>query len=153
MSTTPVEVVRPDVIMPGEVRDTEHPFQALDPCPNCDAVPHDSPEGIHDVHSVRRFPGAEVGHPKWNFPHCWKCGFRPGTNTALSNGDLARQFEAFKAWMDQERAKLANERGIAPPADNSEVDALKLALQQAQAREQALITQMNDQNKDQTGDQ
>lgn len=132
------EIVRPDAIFgPGEDIDDEV-TGPLDPCPACSARPHESPEGIHDVHSVRKHPGAVVGDPKWNFDHCWKCGFRPGTNVAVSNAELRRQFLAFKRMMDEEMAKNAEAKGIAPPANDEELNTLKAQLEEARANEAAL---------------
>lgn len=113
-------IARPDLILgPGE----SYSGNPLDPCPSCGSVPHDAPEGIHDAVSLRKYPHiageaedgtkaeAKVsGSPKWDFLHCWKCGFRPGTNVAISQGALRGQFEAFKKFMADEYEKLLRER-------------------------------------------
>lgn len=122
------EFVKPDLILPGQLTQ-ENP---LDPCPACDSRPHDAPEGIHDVHSVRKHPGAEVGDPKWNFPHCWKCGYRPGVNNAVSQSELQRQFAMFKEWLKTEQDKVMNGQ---PSTDvQAQNEEYKKELEQLKAR-------------------
>ena len=137
------ERVTPDAIFgPGSDLDDEEVGGPLDPCPSCSARPHESPEGIHDVHSVKKYPGTSPGDPKWNFDHCWKCGFRPGTNVAMSNAELRRQFLAFKRMMDDELAKQADAKGIAPPANDEEMNNLKAELEAARQRESELRSRL-----------
>lgn len=135
-----VDIAHPDLILPGTPEDDEV-NGPLDPCPSCGSRPHEAPEGVHDVHSVKHHPGAAVDDAKWNFEHCWRCGFRPGHNVAISAGEMRRQFAAFKQWLESQLPSQSD-RGIAPPADNSEAEQLRAALAAAQEREAALRQQL-----------
>jgi hypothetical protein len=145
MSTTDLsrwaEIVKPDLIISGDGDQVEP--NPLDPCPACNAVPKDAPEGIHSEHTARKH-GAVVGSAVWNFEHCWKCGYRPGINVAVSNDQMRVAFDRFKQMMAQEYDKLMQEeaKGIVPP-DDSEKDALKQALAEAQEREAQLRAQLS----------
>lgn len=114
----------------------------LDPCPSCNSRPHDAPEGIHDVHSIRSHPGAQVGDPKWYFGHCWKCGFRPGTNQAVSDVAMRRAFETFKSQylthLNEVAASDPRQALSPPPADPDvlrELNDLRAQLAEIQAKE------------------
>jgi hypothetical protein len=135
------ELVKPEVLGPdGETITDDNP---LDPCPHCNAVPGDAPEGIHSEHTARKHH-AVVGSAVWNFEHCWRCGYRPGINVAVSNEQMRVAFDRFKAMMAQEYDKLMQEKakGITPP-DTTEVDALRQQLIEAQDREVALRSQLS----------
>lgn len=81
------ELVMPDAVFaPNGDMTTQGP---LDPCPTCGSRPQESPEGVNSK-----------DEPNWTFPHCWKCGYRPGTNVAFNLGEMQRQFNAFKEWQN-----------------------------------------------------
>jgi hypothetical protein len=117
--------IKPDLVMnPGQQsnRPVARAFESLDPCPFCDASPHDSPEGIHDVHTVRKYGGTSVGDPKWDYPHCWRCGYRPGINEAMSQKEMQRQFTAFQEWVSSEQGKVfAGQPSLDPGAQSSDM--------------------------------
>jgi len=107
------DIAYPDLVLsPGD--EVVNNPGGLDPCPACDSRPHEAPEGVHDFHSAAKHPGANAGDPKWNFPHCWKCGFRPGTNVAVSQARLASEFAAFARWRDEQIERVFNENPKAP---------------------------------------
>ena len=96
MSVTFRDVAVPDAIFgPDGAVESENP-DGLSPCPFCNARPEEAPEGVHSIHSALK-NGSEAGKAVWNHPHCWRCGFRPGTNVAASEAVMRRQFSAFKA--------------------------------------------------------
>lgn len=107
---------------------TEETSGPLDPCPYCGARPHEAPEGVHDVHSAKKHPGASVGDPKWNFDHCWKCGYRPGTNVAVSDAAMRRAFEQFKQMYDEhlQGLNVADPRQVLSPPPTNPQDAAAL---------------------------
>jgi hypothetical protein len=120
--------VKPDIVIApnGESTSTTTvaTWMALDPCPFCDSSPHDSPEGIHDIYSSRKLDGVEPGDPKWNFEHCWKCGYRPGINQATGAKEMQRQFAAFQDWLNAEQGKImAGQPSLDPSAQSSTVQA------------------------------
>jgi hypothetical protein len=136
-----------DVAVPSHVYGPDEELlndpTGLNPCPHCDSYQADAPEGIHDVHSARKYPGAKSGDPKWNFSHCFKCGFRPGTNVAVSQRVMTRQFEAFQSWLaDQQQKAFEGQSSMHPPANEAEVNALKDQLAQGQAREAELRSRL-----------
>src|SRR6185312_6471077 len=108
-----MEVVTPDAISTsgGRTLDSHEPWTLLNPCPNCGARPHDAPESTH-----------ADGTPRWNFPHCWKCGHRPGTNMAFDVDAMKREFEEFRAYREaQTRQALAQgvQQGISFPTQQA----------------------------------
>ena len=122
----------PDLVLSpsGEEVDTDN--NPLDPCPSCGQRPHDAPEGVHDAHSAHKW-GSKIGEPRWNYEHCWKCGFRPGVNQAVSLSELRKQFEAFKAF---QHANSRETQTGALSAD--EANELKAALAESRKQEAAL---------------
>lgn len=86
------QAIRPDaVIGPDNQVSTDDPaWKALDPCPVCGYRPHDAPEGTHFS-----------GDPHYVFEHCWKCGYRPALNNAVSRDEMQRQFERFQEFIRQ----------------------------------------------------
>lgn len=138
--------VAPDLVIMGTGKEViSDPWE--DGCPVCGSFPHDAPEGVHDVHSVRKYPGVAVGDPKWNFEHCWKCGCRPATDKVLSTGALQAQFEKFKAMISAEFAK-GNQLGLVAPANADEVAQLQADLERSKADNLALIEQLKKANGD-----
>ncbi len=129
--------VKPDLVIgPNGDVPQRRAFESLSPCPFCDAMADESPEGIHDVHTIRKFRGANVGDPKWDFPHCWRCGYRPGINQAVSAKEMQRQFTAFQDWVASEQGKVfagqpsiegASSKQVQQQLDDmkAELDALK----------------------------
>lgn len=99
------DVAVPDLILGPDEQALSDPT-GLNPCPSCDSYQADAPEGIHDHHTARKFPGVKPGDPKWNYPHCFKCGYRPGTNFATSRAQLAREFAEFQNWREQQYEAL-----------------------------------------------
>lgn len=122
-----LQVAYPDAVFTptGEVV-TDDP---LDPCPFCNSSPHDAPEGVHSIHSARK-NGSEPGKPVWNHPHCWKCGYRPGVNQAVSEAQLRRQFAAYKAWIDEQSVETRVAGALSP----AEADDLKTRLAAAETK-------------------
>lgn len=124
----------------------------LDPCPFCGHRPHEAPEGVHDVHTVRHHPGANVGDPKWNFAHCWKCGYRPGTNVAVSDAAMRRAFDQFKQMYSEHLQGLASadpRQALTPPPTNpADVQALSEARQQIADLQRQLATLNADKDDD-----
>lgn len=115
-STTPEHVI-PDAIFQDGEKIVDH----LNPCPACGAMQEDAPEGIHDHQSAKHSPGAVVGEPRWNFEHCFKCGYRPGLNNVLSVQELNRQFTQFKAWLLAQNDN--NHPSLNPAAQNADYQA------------------------------
>jgi hypothetical protein len=119
--------VKPDIVIApngDSTKTTVSAWMALDPCPFCDSSPHDSPEGIHDIYSSRKLDGVEPGDPKWDFPHCWKCGYRPGINQATGAKEMQRQFAAFQDWLNGEQGKImAGQPSLDPSAQSGSVQA------------------------------
>lgn len=89
------ELVVPDAISTGSGQTVSNaePYTYLDPCPTCNARPHDAPDGCH-----------ADGKPRWNFPHCWRCGHRPGVNNATPLSTLQRDFDEFRKWQSEQHA-------------------------------------------------
>lgn len=145
MVTIP-EIVYPDMVFsPTGDATKAHP---LDPCPGCGSFRADAPEGVHSVHSAKK-NHAEVGDPVWNHPHCWKCGYRPGTNVAVSEGVMANMFSQFKAQYESHVQKLIADQmknqqpsGLAPPNNDAEIEELKAKLKAAQESEAAVRAQL-----------
>lgn len=138
MST--IESVVPDQVIMGDGSTVStDPF--ADGCPMCGSIRHDAPEGVHDVHSVRKHPGNSVGDPRWDHEHCWKCGFRPGVNVAVSQAALHDAYERLKAQIMEELSKT-NQRGLNPPESVSEVEALKAQLEKSKQDNLDLIEQL-----------
>ena len=132
------DVVTPDLIL-GPDDEELGDATGLNPCPSCDSYQADAPEGVHDFASARKHPGSKAGDARWNFPHCFKCGYRPGTNTAISQKVMSREFAAFQAWREgQIQNSLSNQPGFTPPADDSEAQDLRDQLTRAKANEAEL---------------
>lgn len=119
------EVYQPDAVYsPGQTTDaapSDNHWEALNPCPACGNVQHDAPEGIN-----------VQGDPHWNFPHCFKCGFRPGTNTATDQAAMQRQFQQFREWM-QNQTQQDREHPTLQPPDPNEVETLRSQMASMQA--------------------
>lgn len=132
------DAVKPDMVIPpnGQTMATPKPiWSALDPCPLCDATPHDSPEGIYDIHTSRTVDGVEPGDPKWVYEHCWRCGYRPGVNQATGAREMQRQFQAFQDWLAGEQGKImAGQPSLDPSAQSADVKA-QLAEMKAELEE------------------
>jgi hypothetical protein len=79
----------------------------LNPCPNCGKTPSDSPMGIHDFHSARKY-GSTAGEAKWGHNYCWKCGYRPGVDAVVDAKKMQKQFEAFKAYVNAHNDQVLN---------------------------------------------
>ena len=79
------EYVVPDLV---QTKTESAPYDPLNPCPNCGNRQHSAPEGVK-----------VDGTPHWDAEHCFKCGYRPGVNQAVSAEEMARQFAAFKAYI------------------------------------------------------
>ena len=112
------DLVRPDAIYNREGEE----FNALDPCPACDSRPHDAPEGVRSD-----------GKPHWSFEHCWKCGYRPGTNVAVSQSQMRKQWEDFQAFLQEKTQQDFSHPTLQAPAD-SQVEELRAQLAAAQAQ-------------------
>lgn len=98
-------------------------WKALDPCPLCGARPHDAPEGVNPV-----------GEPHFVFPHCFKCGYRPGrADQPVPTDALRQQFEAFQRFMAQTTADDMQHPTLQPPASDEEADALRARLAEVEA--------------------
>jgi hypothetical protein len=112
--------VAPDAVYPAGQSPTDEDFEevalweALNPCPQCGATPHESPEGTH----------GRTGDPFWEYGHCWKCGYRPASNTPSDDRQMRLQWEAFQKFQKAEAAKDIGKPGMAPPAPD-QVEALK----------------------------
>lgn len=108
-------VPREEVEVLGDRQITED-WEMLDPCPHCGSTPHEAPEGVK-----------ADGKPHWTFPHCWRCGFRPGVNQATDMAQLQHQFEEFKRYQKETLTGLQREGavGLVPPSDPGEVAELK----------------------------
>lgn len=119
------EAIQPDAVYsPGQTSDaapSEKHWEALNPCPLCGAVQHDAPEGIN-----------LQGDPHWNFPHCHKCGFRPGMNTAVDQATMQAQFRQFQEWMQSQTQQDLQHPTLQPP-DPNEVEALKAQIAEMQS--------------------
>lgn len=111
--------LKPDAILTGGANtdEPENDWEHLDPCPSCDARPHDSPMGVN-----------VKGEPHHVFPHCWKCGYRPGVNSAISSKELRRQFDLFQQML---KDNAPTGRGIDPPAQD-EVAELRRQMKEMQ---------------------
>jgi hypothetical protein len=109
------EIVIPEIISPSGP--TPDP---LAPCPLCNSYRAHGPEKTAWIHD-----------------HCWKCGFRPGTNQAISTSEMRRQYELFKQMMAEENSRLiaTDPRNtlVAPSADPNEIALLKAQLAAMQA--------------------
>ena len=63
----------------------------LQECPLCGAFADEAPEGVYGYHrpvpvNVKNPDGTKKyknGDPIWEAQHCFKCGYRPGTNSAV----------------------------------------------------------------------
>lgn len=114
-------IVVPDAILTGGILDgVTEPWQSLDPCPACGKTQHQAPEGTNPD-----------GTPRWNFPHCYACGFRPGTNSAIDQERMKTAFELFKKYVQDN--DLYQHPSLQPPND-AEKDALKAQLAQVNAQ-------------------
>lgn len=81
------EVITPDQIFaPGQDPHEKPVWERLNPCPVCGSVPHDAPEGVN-----------HAGEPHWVFPHCFKCGYRPGDAVTFDIDQLRAQFDNLRA--------------------------------------------------------
>lgn len=137
---TTMEKVAPDQVILGSGSDVpSDPF--ADGCPMCGSLRHQAPEGVHDVHTVAKHPGLSVGDAKWQAEHCWKCGFRPGVNVAVSQAALHDAYERLKAQIMDELAKT-NQRGLEPPQSVSEIEQLKADLEKSKQDNIDLIAQL-----------
>jgi hypothetical protein len=115
-------LVRPDLVLTGgESFEPDQPWQALDPCPYCGSHQHDAPEGVNPD-----------GTPRWNFPHCFKCGFRPGVNVAVDQAQMARAFAAFQKYMVDQG--MAVHPTLNPPQTEVQTAELQAQLNAANAK-------------------
>jgi hypothetical protein len=89
-----------------------------------------APEGVYlPHHTVVKTGLKAVGDAIWEAEHCWKCGFRPGVNQAVSLDAMKRQFDAYKAWVNDQLSAESTQKGLGPP-DPSEVQVLKAQIEQ-----------------------
>lgn len=116
------DLVVPDAILSGgtNLDVATEPWQMLDPCPVCGYHQHDSPQGVNPD-----------GTPRHNFPHCFKCGFRPGINQAVDAQRMADAFEQFKKFVADNN--LYQHPTLNPPS-TEEADALRAQLAAANQR-------------------
>lgn len=142
------DVAVPDLVIHpnGEEVSTGNP---LDPCPACESRPNDAPEGVHDTHSINKLKSThdlqnlpKPGDAKWSFEHCWKCGFRPGTNVAVSTTAMKLAFDKFKEMYAEDFARLAHHQGMAPPESDAEKEDLRQRLAAAEAQNTELRQQL-----------
>jgi len=112
--------VRPDAILTGTGPEVK-PSDALNPCPFCGHFQHQAPEGVDNT-----------GAPQWQNEHCFKCGFRPGTNVAVDQARMQQAFQAFQKYVADNN--LFNHPSLQPPADQTEADALRAQLAEVQAK-------------------
>lgn len=128
-NVTPVEKAHVDAVFGPDGREQAND-NPLDPCPVCDASPVDSPEGTHDHVSARKH-GVVYDTAKWVYDHCWRCGFRPGTNVnRKSLAQMRAEFERFMSGYQDEFAKISDARGIAAPNNADEVAELKRQIEE-----------------------
>lgn len=86
----------------------------LQECPLCGAFADEAPEGVYGYHrpvpvNAKNPDGTKkykYGDPIWEAQHCFKCGYRPGTNSAVFDEVKARQ--AFNKWYDEQTADSTN---------------------------------------------
>ena len=86
----------------------------LQECPLCGAFADEAPEGVYGYHrpvpvNVKNPDGTKKyknGDPIWEAQHCFKCGYRPGTNSAVFDEVKARQ--AFNKWYDEQTTDSTN---------------------------------------------
>lgn len=116
---TDLTLIRPDLVLTSggglPIGD------ALNPCPSCGSFQSEAPEGVH-----------ADGTPRWVFQHCFKCGFRPGTNIAVDQAQMARAFAAFQKYMVDQG--LAVHPTLNPPQNEEQVAVLQAQLAEANAR-------------------
>jgi hypothetical protein len=128
----PVEVVTPDLILSPDADYV--PASPLDPCEFCGTRPHDAPEGIHSTHSAHK-NGAKAGDAVWNHPHCWRCGYRPGSNVAVSEVQFRRMY-------DRLLNEVRNNQPSLNPPSTAEAESLKLQLEEAKKESAELRAQL-----------
>lgn len=83
-------------------------------CAACGASADQAPEGVYGYHrpvpvNVKNADGSKkykAGDPIWEAQHCFKCGYRPGTNSAVFDEIKARQ--AFEKWYAERTADTAS---------------------------------------------
>jgi hypothetical protein len=136
-----LQVAYPDAIFTPSGRVDVENDNGLDPCPFCNSVPEDAPESVHSIHSARK-NGSEAGKAVWNHPHCWKCGYRPGTNMATSEAQLRREFAAWKEWQNRQ-----SEETQRPALTQAQADDLKAQLEAANQREAELRSRLEGTNE------
>src|SRR4051812_25503067 len=95
-------------------------YAPLNPCPNCDAVPH---ETMKDAYHTE---------------HCYKCGYRPGS--AVSDTTVVRRavedtnrFREQMAELLSVMEEVKNQRGMQPPSNDDEVARLQAAMAEQSA--------------------
>lgn len=127
------ELVTPEVV--SGASDTK--YDPLDPCTFCGARPHESPEGVHSVHTAHKY-GVEPGSARWVHPHCWRCGYRDGTAVSINQDELRKAFQLVQNAYNAHLAKEANKPGMAPalnsPAGQDEIARLKAELAEKDAQ-------------------
>lgn len=129
-----VDIATPDLVIGPDGGETKE-YDPLNPCEYCGAHRHEAPEGIHSVHSAHK-NGAAPGDPVWNHPHCWRCGFRPGSNVAVSETQFRRMYDKLLAEV------RANQPSLNPPNNSAEADALRVQLEQAKAESAELRSRL-----------
>lgn len=121
LSTYPITPASSPTVTTDSPDVTVKPWELLSPCPSCGAMSHDSPHGTD-----------KFGDPHWIYEHCWKCGFRPGTNVAISQSELTKQFAAFKQWLLDQTGKDAEHPTLNAPQPDA-IAEMQAQMQEMQA--------------------
>lgn len=121
MSLVPSGAIKPDAVFGPD--DTEGQqvtelWQMLDPCPYCGAKQHDAPEGTN-----------RNGDPHFNFPHCFKCGFRPTVDSGVGPDQQRKMYEQFQEWLSNQTAQDRQHPTLQPPQE-SQIAELQAQIQE-----------------------
>lgn len=103
-------------------------YPELDPCPVCDSSPFDAPEGSF-VQTVKDESTGERSLEiiaRWDFPHCFRCGYRVDDKMPT---DQSFQFAQFQKWLAEQTKDDMAHPTMQPPQSAEEAQAMIQQLQ------------------------